>query len=288
MTENQEKADKQSGRRPAGAGRKQKNDEVKTPDNPTDSGEKKKDKHFLHRKSEKENKTAQNPHADEPITFNAHALDMEPGVLIPPRPSVDLTYNDFTRESYHEDGSRPFVPKKKKSVPFELSETPRMQSEYWESKTPSRRRLNNSAENASSAEPREESRKHQEQKHTDALPASAEKATGARVEQQPKQGKNKAPRKEQGRNPAEGKTNPNPENQTHSRDQGSQVKKADGAPADRKEKKNDLFPSVKKRQKKTGGSRLEKRERNEDNGGADPSSQEPTKESLMRPYWMKK
>ena len=70
--------------------------------------------------------------ADIPVGFHAHPLDMEPGFVIPERPSVDLNYNDFTRESYDDSEKRLFVPKKKSGIPFELSLTPRTQSEARE------------------------------------------------------------------------------------------------------------------------------------------------------------
>jgi hypothetical protein len=76
-----------------------------------------------------------------PAAFNAHALDLDAQAVIPDRPSIDLNYTDFTRESYEPaPGASRSHPRKKKTVPFELSETPRTQSEFWEGRGTSRRR----------------------------------------------------------------------------------------------------------------------------------------------------
>jgi hypothetical protein len=81
-----------------------------------------------------ESRSSKERKADEPITFNAHPLDLEPGTIIPPRPSINLSYNDFTRESMTIGESRSFVPKKRDPIPFELSEIPRKYSESRENK----------------------------------------------------------------------------------------------------------------------------------------------------------
>ncbi|MCL2166477.1 MAG: hypothetical protein FWH49_04220 [Clostridiales bacterium] len=131
------------GRRPSGGGRRQDKAEPKARD---DAGaaaadNKRSGPARRGRKSEAaEGAEAGNQKEDKPVTFNAHALDMEPGFVIPERPSVDLTYQDFTRESYDENDRRPFVPKKRNEVPFELSDTPRtQQTDMRESRNNGRR-----------------------------------------------------------------------------------------------------------------------------------------------------
>ena len=69
------------------------------------------------------------PVEPEVISFNPHPLDLDEDVEIPVRPSVDLTYHDFTRESVNVGERRQFLPKKRNAVPYEQSETPRSQSE---------------------------------------------------------------------------------------------------------------------------------------------------------------
>lgn len=129
MEDIQEKSG-ESARRPSGARKKQNGKQIKSRQPTGEEGDNKNNAMFHRKNRESENagKEGPPPEPDEPVSFNAHALDLEPGQIIPQRPSIDLTYNDFTRESY-EAGERPFVPRKKKIVPFELSETPRTQSE---------------------------------------------------------------------------------------------------------------------------------------------------------------
>ena len=127
------------------------------------------------KRDEKAETVSQAPKEEEPIVFHAHALDIEPGVVIPPRPSVDLTYNDFTRESY-QAGEKPFVPKKKKIVPFELSETPKTQSEYWEGRAPGRRKLLNAMEQAEASDDKAEPRRHRDRKNREGQGEAAENA----------------------------------------------------------------------------------------------------------------
>jgi hypothetical protein len=126
---------------------------------PVGFGRKPKDRFMRRNKKKNDTEETENqaPKVEEPVSFNAHALDLEPGVVILPRPSLDLSYIDFTRESY-EAGEKPFTPKKKKVVPFELSETPHMQTDYWEGKTPGRRKLMNAPDGAA-AEAKEEPRR---------------------------------------------------------------------------------------------------------------------------------
>ncbi|MCL1849174.1 MAG: hypothetical protein FWF83_05850, partial [Clostridiales bacterium] len=108
----------------------------------SNSGGKKKGGFFRRdRKSaDKGNDRAKAAQEDKPMEFHAHALEMEPGFVAPERQSIDLTYNDFTRESYDAKDRRPFVPVKRNLVPYELSETPRSQQEPQENRGNERRR----------------------------------------------------------------------------------------------------------------------------------------------------
>ena len=254
----QEKAG-ESTRKPPGIGKKKKNAENKT-EEPAGEASGKKSGGFFHRRkktSEKESKDSKEskeghlPEDEAPASFNAHALDMEPGVVIPPRQSLDLTYNDFTRESY-EEANKPFVPKKKKPVPFELSETPRMQPEYWEGKTPGRRKLMNKAESAGTAEPGEEVSRPQEPRRSNPRKESADK-TGEKQESPQKAQKGRQERK------------PPKENTRESKPNAISAKRQD-----------------QRGMKKTAKQNIPIQD------SADEQSGDSAKESLMKPYWLKK
>ena len=83
------------------------------------------------------------PESLDPATpvFHAHALDLDPNIVIPERPSVDLNYTDFTRSSIEGELKQPKFRKRKPLIPFELTETPRLNSDQWEGRPAGRRKL---------------------------------------------------------------------------------------------------------------------------------------------------
>jgi hypothetical protein len=316
MDETQEKADVND-RKPIGFGRKSKDRYT----------------HRNNKRNEKEETDSKIPKAEEPVIFNAHALDMEPGVITVPRPSLDLTYIDFTRESY-EAGEKPFVPKKKKLVPFELSDTPHMQTEYWEGKTPGRRKLLNQADNAAASETKEEPRRTRETRNQGTTGYGAERnAPGTDNEKGKDRDKreDRLQKPEKPEKPEKGKltrkiivkkqdeqvTEPSAKNnaeiqenarrQDHAK-QGKNTKRRDQTVAQSSGKKPDNSPVRARdhretREETNAGTRgpgTKAREHAETNAKAPTDNSdkksaairddkpETVKESLMRPYWMKK
>jgi len=213
------------------------------------------------------------PEPEGPPSFNAHALDLEPGVIIPERPSLDLTYHDFTRESY-EAGEKPFVPKRRKAVPFELSETPRMQSEYWEGRTPGRRKILSQAESAVSAETNDAPPRQQESRQPETRREGADRTNEKRESQQRAQ-KGRPERKAVRENPRE-----------DSPGQGNAGRQ--DKPGIKKNPKRQEHNIIRKKGKESKEGKTE-----HERGGApaepvNDQTGESAKESLMKPYWMKK
>ena len=207
---------------------------------------------------------AEPPKEEGPITFTEHALDLEPGFAIPPRQSVDLDYQDFTRESFDERDRRPFVPKKRNAVPYEMSETPRSQSETRNTRQSDRRRTGTQEEQAQSG-----------------------KESGRTENKDTKGNKGREPKQAgQGRQARESNRNDRPRDTTPGAGQETKPRTAAGG------EKTGLF--AKNRGWKAGGG-TNKKNTDTANGGKDSAgekqgdnSPEQAKESLIRPYWMKK
>ena len=223
---------------------------------------------------------ANQPAQEAPLSFHAHALDLEPGTLIPERASVDLTYHDFTRDSY-EAGDKPFVPKRKKPIPFELSETPHTQSEYWEGKSAGRRRPSAQGENAPSAPRREEAQHAQETKDSD------------KQKQKQKPPKGKILRNVLARGKDEIKP---PRNEETDADAGTTavLRKDETQKAQGKGRGNKRQDSVRRKERGESGSGAVSGSISGGTGNKAKKDEqkalppESAKESLMRPYWMKK
>jgi hypothetical protein len=210
--------------------------------------------HRKRRGGDRDNKGSQTPDAEAPISFNAHPLDMEPDTIVPERPNIDLTYIDFTRESV-EEGDRHSTPKKKKNIPYELSETPHMDPEYWEGRTPGRRKLMSKADAAVSVESVEETSPPPAPRQSAPRKESAEKV-GAKQDSHQKAQKGRPERKVSKESVRENRAN---------NEAGVNVKHQDSRGAKGKGRQNasaqDTIAAL---------------------------SDEPAKESLMKPYWLKK
>ncbi len=199
----QEKAGGEGQRRPSGHGKKYKGEGKEGEEVREENNGKKRNRQFRRNQDDKakDSQKTGSQEEDKPLTFNAHALDLDPGIAIPERPSIDLTYTDFTRESYEMGTGRPFVPKKKKIVPFELSETPKMQADYWEGRAPGRRKLMNAMENSAEARSNGEGQPAQEKRQPDYKKENQEKAA------------DKADKKDKQQKPQRDKAWPNAQNQ---------------------------------------------------------------------------
>lgn len=190
----QEKAGGEWHRRPPSHGKKYKGEGKEGEEVREEGSGKKRNRQFRRNNDDKARDNQKNggsQEADKPVTFNAHALDLDPGIVIPERPSIDLTYTDFTRESYEMGTGRPFVPKKKKIVPFELSETPKMQADYWEGRAPGRRKLLNAMENGAEIKANGEGQQTQEKKQPEYKKDNPEKNGDKKDKQQQKQQKDR-------------------------------------------------------------------------------------------------
>ena len=219
---------------------------------------------------------AKQPEQETPISFHAHALDLEPGTIIPERPSLDLTYIDFTRESY-DAGDKPFVPKKKKAIPFELSDTPHTQSEYWEGKSPGRRKSSPQGDAAAG------------QRHEDAPRPQQEKENDKHKQ---KQQKGKAMRNVLTRGKEDRKLLRGDEEDAESAlDAGAQKETQRKSQSQSQGKgRGNARRQDQRRPKERGEAGQETRAAAGDaqNAESNEAAPEPSKESRMRPYWMKK
>ncbi|MCL2121831.1 MAG: hypothetical protein FWH28_06230 [Clostridiales bacterium] len=277
------------GRRSSGGGRRQDKAEPKDRDAATAAAAENKRGGLVRRgrKSDVvESAEAGKPKEDKPITFNAHALDMEPGFVIQERPSVDLTYQDFTRESYDESDRRPFVPKKRNEVPYELSDTPRTQQ------VDSRDSRNNGRRQASSPDSGKQVVEAAES--GDGAPAAVQLDSRTKLADQ---GKDKRTplrtRDDKGKPSREGgaQKSENTQAGNGSREKGrpQQDQAMPQQPANRRNPRTQGAAQARKSQEKSSGNSNDAKS---SAGQAQTDTQQgesadTAKESLLRPYWMK-
>ena len=113
-----------------------------------------------------------------PPVFHAHALDLDPDLVIPERPSVDLTYTDFTRSAIEGELKQPKMRKRKPLIPFELTETPRLNADQWEGRPPGRRKLMAAAEEGTEEEKTGEAGRPQEGRKNRERPETRQEKRG--------------------------------------------------------------------------------------------------------------
>lgn len=123
-----------------------------------------------------------------PPVFHAHALDLDPNIVIPERPSVDLTYNDFTRSAIEGELKQPKVRKRKPLIPFELTETPRLNADQWEGRPPGRRKLMAAAEEAAEENKGGENKRGQDSRKGKDRQERPERQDGRREDRGERQG----------------------------------------------------------------------------------------------------
>ena len=233
-------------------------------------------------KNQRESKSqreTQVPKNEAPLSFNAHALDMEPGFVAPERPSVDLTYIDFTRESVAEGERRHFVPKKRNIVPYELSETPRTQQDSRDGRSQDRRRQQSFSPVETNPPPEtiSEQKRPQSGESRETAMDTTTKGTDRSVKGEDRRERQQRPKQEKSK-PQENVGARRSENQGDN----SRTKPEKAA------KRKDQTSMRSNRDHKENRDTANRSTANRDAVNQEATSQEAGKESLIRPYWMKK
>ena len=305
MEEYRKKTGNHSKRKPGTEDMKQEQSEEKEQEGSA-VGDNKKKRGFFRKERQESGKESRDAQKEGPVSFNAHALDMDPGFVLPARPSVDLTYNDFTRESYDTNEGRVFVPKKKHAVPFELSDTPRTQQDPREGKPTDRRKATIPADpDKQSAAPRDPD-SMKEIKPADIRKEPAEQAKEKRDKQRAKPERNKVQQdiktKGHGKHREQIQTDETTEydarlqHKTREAAGGGQqpAREADAqdsrqqTKAAGKQEKGEINNKAQKPLRFTERAKAQndrKQDAGDDSRGVNPES---GKESLIRPYWLKK
>ncbi len=222
----------------------------------------------------KEKPQGEKANSEKPAAFNAHALDMEEGFVMPVRPTVDLTYVDFTREAVTQSERRPFVPKRRNEVPFEMSETPKSQSENRD------------------RDARQPERRPRKQAERDI--ATEQKAeVNAIIEKAPEPAKDKSIKKSKRE---EGKTDQvaqrhkiatGKETRAKASESG-ESRKPQGRVLQAREATSREKPNHREAVRGAQREALERESATQENTKRDEGAEKPVRESLMRPYWLKK
>ncbi|MCL1804868.1 MAG: hypothetical protein FWG28_02530 [Clostridiales bacterium] len=311
-------------RRQGGAGKKHRDKDNRKPEPSGEAGDRKNNTNFHRKKKSVDRETREErelwyelepesepeakpaPRPEGPPSFHAHALDLEPGVVFPERPSLDLTYVDFTRESYEAD--KPFVPRKKKIVPFELSETPRMQPDFWEGRTPGRRKLMGQPDGANRGEKDGEAARTRDGKPSEGRKEARDKSgdkkeTGQRA--QKGRGERKAARDGARDNTRDGASESIVESARENTRESAGEGVRDGSKEEAQEAGRQSRGNIKRQDQPMMKRSAKRQEHNADrrksrDGGntgegksqpAEPANDQgggDAKESLIKPYWMKK